>query len=147
MIQVHGTSLAVDGIGVLLRGPSGSGKSDLALRLINAGAKLVADDQTALENEAGRIIMTSNAVLIGLLEVRGVGILPVPSIPRARLGLVCDLMAPADKIARLPEKEYAEYLGVRIQRMRLHAFAASAAAKLRIAAANLDVAPAPTRRR
>ena len=54
MSQVHATCIEVDGMGVLLRGPSGSGKSDLALRLIDGGARLVADDRTDLAVEDGR---------------------------------------------------------------------------------------------
>ena len=58
---VHATCVALDGAGVLLRGPSGSGKSDLALRLIDGGARLVADDQVALSAEAGRLVARAPA--------------------------------------------------------------------------------------
>lgn len=138
MTNVHGTSVAVNGVGVLIRGPSGSGKSDLALRLVDAGAKLVADDQTSVNWENGHIIMTSNALLEGLLEVRGVGIVAVPCVPRARLGLVVDL-TPVGHIPRMPEKEFCDVMGVRVRRLRLPPFAASTVAKLRIAVASLDL--------
>lgn len=145
-MQVHGTSVVVDGVGVLLRGQPGSGKSDLALQLIDRGARLVADDQTTLDYENGHLIMTSNAVVEGLIEVRAVGILPVPSVPRARLGLVVDLI-PGGEFERLPEKEYCEYLGVKVRLLRLPPFAASTAAKLRLAvtALDLDVRTPPRR--
>ena len=65
MIRVHGTSVALDGEGVLLRGPSGCGKSDLALRLIDQGARLVADDQTELSLDGGDISMTAPATIAG----------------------------------------------------------------------------------
>lgn len=141
-MQVHGTSVVVEGVGVLLRGQPGSGKSDLALRLVDSGAQLVADDQTTLEYENGHLIMSSNAVIEGLLEVRAVGILPVPSVPRARLGLVVDLV-PGGQFERLPQKEYCEYLGVKVRLLRLPPFAASTAAKLRLAVSTLDLEVRP----
>jgi len=74
MLRIHGTCVALSGLGVLLRGPSGSGKSDLALRLIDGGAKLVADDQVELAlDAAGRVMARAPATLSGLLEVRGIG--------------------------------------------------------------------------
>jgi HPr kinase/phosphorylase len=139
MISVHGTSLVVKGVGVLLRGPSGSGKSDLALRLIDAGAELVADDQTALNFENGHLIMTSQAMIEGLLEVRGVGILPAPSTAKARLGLVIDLVPRLSDIERMPDKQFCEFLGVRVRLLRLFPFMASAAAKVRMAVDALDL--------
>lgn len=143
IIQVHGTGLRVDGVGVLLRGPSGTGKSDLALRLIDGGAQLVSDDQTLLENDSGKLRMRTNAVLEGLLEVRGVGIFPVSSTQDATLGLVVDLLGPKDRISRMPEKEFADILGVRVRRVQMHAFMASAPAKIRMLVANLERDPAP----
>ncbi|MEC8388619.1 MAG: hypothetical protein VX098_10900, partial [Pseudomonadota bacterium] len=56
MERVHGTCVAIDGAGVLLRGPSGSGKSDLALRLIDGGATLVGDDQLELSRVNDRLV-------------------------------------------------------------------------------------------
>jgi serine kinase of HPr protein (carbohydrate metabolism regulator) len=144
MTQVHGTSVVVNGVGVLIRGPSGSGKSDLALRLIDGGAQLVADDQTEVSYENGHVIMSSNAVIEGLLEVRGVGIMAVPCVPRARLGLVVDL-TPMGQIERMPEKEFTEIIGVKLRRLRLPPFAVSSAAKLRLAVSALDLDPARSR--
>jgi serine kinase of HPr protein (carbohydrate metabolism regulator) len=144
MTQVHGTSVVVNGVGVLIRGPSGSGKSDLALRLIDGGAQLVADDQTEVSYENGHVIMSSNAVIEGLLEVRGVGIMAVPCVPRARLGLVVDL-TPMGQIERMPEKEFTEIIGVKLRRLRLPPFAVSSAAKLRLAVSTLDLDPARSR--
>ncbi|WP_040850329.1 HPr kinase/phosphorylase, partial [Nitrospirillum viridazoti] len=78
MIRVHATCVSVGGAGVLLRGASGSGKSDLALRLVDAGALLVADDQVALAADPTATLLTATAPerLAGLIEVRGLGILP-----------------------------------------------------------------------
>ncbi|MDE0940637.1 MAG: HPr kinase/phosphatase C-terminal domain-containing protein, partial [Pirellulales bacterium] len=75
---VHATCVAIGEVGVLLRGPSGSGKSDLALRLIEGGAKLVADDQVVLSEVAGSLLASAPAALRGKIEVRGCGILDIP---------------------------------------------------------------------
>jgi|SRR5262249_35383121 len=87
---------------VLLLGESAAGKSDVALRLIAAGAKLIADDQTALLNEEGRVFAEAPARLRGLMEIRGVGIVNVDCAARAAVILAVRLV---DKtlIERLPE--------------------------------------------
>jgi serine kinase of HPr protein (carbohydrate metabolism regulator) len=132
MIRVHGTSVALDGDGVLLRGPSGSGKSDLALRLIDEGACLVADDQTLLDRSGLELVMTSPTGIAGQMEVRGLGILRLPSVAAAPLRLVVDLV-PADAVERLPERRSVAFLGLAVALVTLDPFAASAAAKLRLA--------------
>lgn len=132
MIRVHGTSVSVGGEGILLRGPSGAGKSDLALRLIDDGAKLVADDQTELHRAGDTLEMTAPAALAGLLEVRGVGIVRVAHVGRAPLRLVVDL-EPEGRIERLPEPRVCTIEGVVLPLMALYPFAASAPAKLRLA--------------
>ena len=90
---------------MLLRGPSGAGKSDLALRLIDAGARLVADDQTALVRKGGILIATPPARIAGLIEARGVGIVRLARgqlLARAPVALLVDLVPP-ERIERLPE--------------------------------------------
>jgi serine kinase of HPr protein (carbohydrate metabolism regulator) len=94
---------APPGLGVLLLGPSGAGKSDLALRLIAAGAVLVADDRTELYVQRRALFARPPARIAGLLEVRGVGILAVPHAPRVRIGLAVDL---AGTVRRLPETRF-----------------------------------------
>jgi HPr kinase/phosphorylase len=140
MIRVHGTSVALGDEGVLLRGPSGSGKSDLALRLIDQGARLVADDQTELHIEGDAIAMTAPATIAGQLEVRGLGILQVPSVPAASLRLVVDLADPA-VIERLPEPRHCDVLGRNVPLIALAPFEASAVAKLRLALRAAAVTP------
>ena len=132
MIRVHGTSIALGGDGILLRGPSGSGKSDLALRLIDEGAKLVADDQTELHLSGGELRMTAPATIAGQIEVRGLGILRVPTVSEARLRLVIDLM-PSACIERLPEPRFCALLNQDVPLVMLAPFEASATAKLRLA--------------
>lgn len=132
MLCVYGTSVAVGGDGVLLRGPSGSGKSDLALRLIDAGATLIADDQTELRRNNGRLEMRAPATLEGLMEVRGLGIVRLPCARDIPLRLVVDLV-PLDAIERLPEPRLVTLEGLSFPLLALAPFAASAAAKLRVA--------------
>jgi HPr kinase/phosphorylase len=132
MIRIHGTSVALGGDGILLRGPSGSGKSDLALRLIDQGARLIADDQTELRLIGGEISMSAPSIIAGRIEVRGIGILRVPSTPAVTLRLVVDLV-PSAEVERLPPARHCEFLGRRVPLIALAPFEASAPAKLRLA--------------
>ena len=130
-ILVHATCVCWDGGAVLLRGQPGSGKSDLALRLIDAGAMLVADDQVALTVDDGRLLAMPPPVIAGLLEVRGVGLVRLPYRRRADVVLAVDLV-PAEQVPRLPEPDEVEVAGVALPRYTLHPFAASAVAKMRL---------------
>lgn len=131
---IQATCVAVDGAGVLLRGPSGAGKSDLALRLIDGGAALVSDDLVSIVVEGGRAIARlpaqAPAGTRGHLEVRGAGILPVPTVAAATLALVVELGGPRPE--RLPEPETAEIAGISLPLLRLDAFEASAPARIRL---------------
>ncbi len=133
---VHATCVAVEGNdglrGILLRGASGAGKSDLALRMIDQGALLVADDQCALARQDGRLVASAPAAIAGALEVRGVGLRDVPSLAEVPLALIVDLVA-ADEVDRLPEAATEEILGIAVAHLALDPFAASAPAKLRLA--------------
>lgn len=94
MTLVHATCVAVDGRAVLIEGPSGSGKSDLALRLIDRGAILIADDQTEVRAEQGHLYAHAPAVIAGRLEVRGLGIVRVPHLTSAPLALAVRIGTP-----------------------------------------------------
>jgi HPr kinase/phosphorylase len=131
-ILVHATAIAIEGGAILLRGPSGSGKSDLGLRLIDGGARLVADDQAELRRAGDHILVSAPAVIAGLIEVRGVGILRVDALDTAPLALLVDLV-PSAEVARLPDTRFEEVLGLTIPLLALAAFEVSAAAKLRLA--------------
>ena len=120
MPLIHATCVEWFGRGILIRGKAGSGKSDLALRLIDAGAVLVADDQVLLENG----VASAPARLQGLLEVRGFGIVKLPFAETTQIVLTIDLRA-SDEIERLPER----FDGV----LRLDPFCTSAAAKIKLA--------------
>jgi serine kinase of HPr protein (carbohydrate metabolism regulator) len=136
MIRVHGTAIALGSEGILLRGPSGAGKSDLALRLIDQGARLVADDQTELRRDGGDIIMSVPATIAGRIEVRGIGIVDVPHLASAPLRLVVDLMPPQE-IERMPAARECTFLGCAVPVVALAPFEASAPAKLRLALRSL----------
>jgi serine kinase of HPr protein (carbohydrate metabolism regulator) len=133
----------VDGVGVLLRGPPGSGKSDLALRLISDGALLVADDRAELTAEQGRITVSPPPEIAGLIEVRGLGVLPLDHRDAAPLGLVLDLV-PAAEVERMAEAGTCDILGLAFPLWRLAPFEASAPAKVRLAVrmAKGDIMPA-----
>lgn len=131
-LQIHATCVEVSGSGVVLLGGSGDGKSDLALRLIDAGAVLVADDRTDLHVEGGRLIASPPPALAGRMEVRGVGILSFDHRARSALALAVDL-APGARVERLPDPRTASWLGVRVPRIALAPFEASAPAKVRLA--------------
>ncbi|MGQ0581312.1 MAG: HPr kinase/phosphorylase [Reyranella sp.] len=127
---------------VLLRGPSGAGKSDLALRLIEAGGRLVADDQTRLTRRGRALVATAPATIAGLIEVRGVGIVKLTRgqvLAQAPLALLVDLV-PADRVERLPEPAEETLLDVDLPVLALAPFEASAAAKLRLALAQIEAA-------
>lgn len=133
MLLVHGTTVDISGHGVLIRGVPGSGKSDLALRLIDGGACLVADDQTWLRVDGDRVVARPPETIAGLIEVRGVGIVRVPHRESVPLSLVVDLADDAGAIERLPEPSSAVLMGVAVPRLDLVPFHASAAAKVRLA--------------
>ena len=127
---IHATTVAIDGRAIVLRGPSGSGKSDLALRLIETGAELVADDRTELREVNGCLIAASPKSISGLLEVRGVGLLSLPHRDGVPVALLADL-DPTRPPPRLPDPTRETLDGVSVARIDLSPFEASAPAKLR----------------
>lgn len=139
----HGTAIALGQNAVLIRGPSGSGKSDLALRclafaptaLIPSPTLLVADDRVQITRADQHLKAEAPATIRGKLEVRGLGILSVPLIASAELVLVADLVAP-DRIERLPDPApETHFMGVRLPLLYLAPFEAAAPIKLLLALA------------
>lgn len=128
-----GSCVELDKYGVLIRGPSGSGKSDLVLRLIDeAGARLVADDQVILEKENGKIIASPPAILAGLLEIRGQGIVKCAYKTKTEIHVIIDL-APLSEIERMPEDEdlKAELLETVFPRLKLWSHSPSAVSRIK----------------
>jgi serine kinase of HPr protein (carbohydrate metabolism regulator) len=117
---------------VLLRGFSGVGKTDLALRLIDAGAVLVADDQCELRRQDHEVVVSVPPTIAGLIELRGIGIMKVDALPEAPLALIVDLM-PSNLIERLPMRHNEMLLGVPVPVIAIAPFEASASVKLRMA--------------
>lgn len=133
---MYGTVVALGDWGVMLRGKSGSGKSDLALRLIGEGAQLVADDQVYLNLSGGLVYASAPASIAGLLEVRGVGVTPFPERARAPLALIINLKSPED-VSRLPDAKTVDILGLDLPELDLYPFEASAAQKVKVALGSL----------
>jgi len=133
MMQIHASCVALDGRGVVLRGPSEAGKSDLALRLIDDGAELVADDRVELTADGERLYAAAPPTLAGLLEARGIGILEFPYRAKAHVIIVVDLIGAGETVERLPERRTTTLEGVVLPAARLAAFEASAPAKVRLA--------------
>lgn len=139
---VHGTCLVIGGCGVLILGPPGSGKSDLALRLIDQPglgtgaeamtARLVADDQVLITRRQSRLMAAPPPRLAGLIEVRGLGIVTVEHAAEAEIKLAVRL-AGAASIERVPEPGEAqmELLGMTLPMIAVDAAAASAPARIR----------------
>lgn len=123
-------------LAVLLRGPSGAGKSDLALRLIDQGARLVADDQTELRLDDGALLASAPQTIRGKMEVRGLGIAELRPLCDVPVGLVVDL-ADGEAVERMPDSDFCTILGIRLPRVRFDPFEASTPAKLRLALARL----------
>jgi serine kinase of HPr protein (carbohydrate metabolism regulator) len=99
---LHATCVAIDGDGVLIIGPSGSGKSDLALRLIDRGAALVSDDRCIVAaDDSGMVRVSPPATLAGRIEVRGIGIVTMPYVADVVLALVVSL---EDDPPRMPDE-------------------------------------------
>jgi len=125
-MQIHASCVALAGSAVLLTGKSGCGKSDLALRLLNLGFLLVADDQVIVEDQVAR----APAGLAGLLEIRGIGIVQLGYVTAARLALVARLFTgrPAE---RLPEPSLDDQL--RLPLIQVDPWHASSAHKIALA--------------
>ena len=132
MVLVHASCVALEGKGVLLRGAPGAGKSDLALRLIEGGARLVADDRVALTRNGETLLAAPPARIAGLLEVCGIGIVSMEFVRQCPVYLVVDLVAPR-AVERMPEAASVDLCGHRIDLVALAPFEASTPAKVRLA--------------
>lgn len=138
---IHATCVLIGDVGVMLRGPSGAGKSDLALRLIDRGATLVGDDYVEAAAVDGTLHVTVPPRIAGLIEVRGVGILPVHHRPHATIHLVIDLVTDTLIEERLPEPRQTVIAGVTLPIYRLNPRPASASIKVELLVSRLKECP------
>jgi serine kinase of HPr protein (carbohydrate metabolism regulator) len=137
---IHGTCVAFGPYAALIRGASGSGKSDLALRFLALPAEggyapmLVADDQIFVEARGNALFASVPPTIAGKLEVRGIGIVELPYAEHAELVLAVDLVAPRD-VPRLPSEPWEQTMiaGSSVPCIALAPFEASAPLKLKLA--------------
>ncbi|MGC6329037.1 HPr kinase/phosphorylase [Rhizorhabdus sp. FW153] len=125
---LHASCVVIGGRALLIAGRSGSGKSDLAMRLIDRGAALLSDDYTELVARAGRLIARPPSTIAGKIELRGVGILDMPHVGEAPVALLLDLDRSPE---RLPEEPLASISlqGISIPALGFAPFEASAPIK------------------
>jgi serine kinase of HPr protein (carbohydrate metabolism regulator) len=128
--RLHATSVAIEDNGVAIFGNSGSGKSDLALRLIDSGATLISDDITVFSKSEKNIHLFGVENTKGLLEVRELGIITVPYIEGIRLKLVIKL---TDKeIERIPKKNQTNLLGLKFPKLEINGKNSSSVVKVKV---------------
>jgi serine kinase of HPr protein (carbohydrate metabolism regulator) len=128
---IHASTVAMNGRAVLIGGPSGSGKSDLALRLLDRGFTLVSDDQTLLRREGERLIASPPPNIAGKLEVRGIGIVDIEHSADVPVALLVELTS---DIQRLPDDNRERViLGLPLPIVSIDAIAASAPSKVALA--------------
>jgi serine kinase of HPr protein (carbohydrate metabolism regulator) len=130
---IHASCVAVEGKAVLLAGAPGIGKSDLALRLIDAGAVLVADDQTLLHCTGGVLCASPPDSLRGMMEIRHIGLIHIPFVSAVPVMLYVDLATADEELLRMPDDNVVFLLDRNVQRLRLPALAMSTPAKIRAA--------------
>jgi serine kinase of HPr protein (carbohydrate metabolism regulator) len=128
---VHASTVASDGRAVLISGPSGSGKSDLALRLLDRGFTLVSDDQTIVRRDGDRLVASAPPTIKGKLEIRGIGIVEMDTVGDVPVALFVELTS---EIMRLPDdRRERPVLGVNLPLVSVDALTASAASKVALA--------------
>jgi len=128
---LHASCVALEGRAVLITGISGSGKSDLSLRLLDRGFTLVSDDQTIVRKAGDRLVASAPATIAGKLEIRGVGIVEMATVEDVPVALLVELTS---DVQRLPDDSCERpVLGVKIPLVSVDAMTASAASKVALA--------------
>ena len=128
--RIHSTSVVIDDNGVLILGDSGSGKSDLALRLIDNGATLISDDISICRKNSNNIYLYCPPEIKGLLEVREIGIITVPFVERVKLRLVVNLKSNNNE--RFPKDSFFRILGIKVPIINIEGKNSSAVAKIKV---------------
>lgn len=136
---LHASCIVKDGRAVLISGRSGSGKSDLALRLIDRGGSLVSDDYTMVRRVNGRLIGSAPGSIAGKMEIRGIGIVEVPSASEAEICLMVDLDRAVERMPQ--ENETVMVAGVKLPSVALNGLEASAPVKVEVALATIGLQP------
>ena len=131
--RLHATTVAIDGMAVLIEGASGSGKSDLALRLIDRGAILVSDDQTLVVRAGATLLARAPTTIAGRIEVRGIGLLAMPYVEDVPVAL---LVRVDGAIERMPERSIRNIAGIDVREVAIAPFEASAPIKVELALRN-----------
>lgn len=126
-MTIHATAVAISGAGLLIRGKSGSGKSDLALRLIDRGATLISDDQVNIRRKDQNLLLSPPAILAGKLELRSLGIWERDHLSGVDLKLVIDLTEQPDRFPM--DNQVVILLGIKVPSCTLNAMETSAAIK------------------
>ena len=125
---IHASTVAMDGRAVLIAGPSGSGKSDLALRLLDRGFTLVSDDQTIVRRDGDRLIASTPPTIAGKLEIRGIGIVAMEWVENVPVALFVELTS---EFQRLPDDSRTrQILGIDLPLISVDAMTASAPSKV-----------------
>jgi HPr kinase/phosphorylase len=135
--NIHATAVAIGECGILIRGKAGSGKSSLAMALIDdpqAKAVLIGDDQVLVSRTPMAVAIRPAHDIAGMIEIRGIGVVAMPHQPQAWLGLVVDLL-PAEECPRLPEGDQlvAAIMGREVPRLMLPIGSADGALRVRLA--------------
>jgi len=129
--NLHSSTVALNGRAVLISGPSGSGKSDLALRMLDRGFTLVSDDRTIVRRDGALLIASAPDTIRGKLEIRGVGIVEMDNVTDVPVALVVELTS---DVQRLPDDGRERLiLGAAIPLINVDAMTASSPSKVAMA--------------
>lgn len=132
---LHASCVAIKGRAVLIEGRSGEGKSDLALRLIDRGAVLIADDQTICRRLDGMLQASAPATIAGKIEVRGIGVIEMPHLDHAPVDLLIVIL---DSPPRFPDEVRKRRIaGVDVPVLALAALEPSAPIKVELAVSRM----------